>query len=128
MGSPPLLAGKTVGEATPPDIEPLHGDMRSEWQRYSDAAIHAWSSTDPRTQVHLSYGTVPLEPYLRQQIADVTIHAWDLAKPPDPTTPSTRNSSPASGRISTANARCSPRAGCSPTPSTFPTTRRSRIA
>ncbi|MFE5704102.1 TIGR03086 family metal-binding protein [Rhodococcus koreensis] len=76
---PPLLAGKTVGEATP-DIEPLHGDMRAEWQRYSDAAIRAWSSTDPQTHVHLSYGTVPLEPYLRQQTADVTIHAWDLAK------------------------------------------------
>lgn len=76
---PPLLAGKTVGEATL-DIAPLHGDMRAEWQRYSDAATAAWADADPSTPVHLSYGTVPLEPYLRQQTADVTIHAWDLAR------------------------------------------------
>ncbi|MFZ2177662.1 MAG: TIGR03086 family metal-binding protein [Rhodococcus sp. (in: high G+C Gram-positive bacteria)] len=76
---PPLLEGKTVAEATP-ELLPLHGDMRAEWQRYSDAATRAWSSADPQMQVHLSYGTVPLEPYLRQQTADVTIHAWDLAR------------------------------------------------
>lgn len=76
---PPLLAGRRVGEATP-DIAPLGDDLRSEWNRYSTAATAAWASTDPATVVHLSYGTVPLDPYLRQQTADVTIHAWDLAR------------------------------------------------
>ncbi|MDI9899239.1 TIGR03086 family metal-binding protein [Rhodococcus sp. IEGM 1409] len=76
---PPLLAGLTVGEATP-DIVPVGDDLWTEWQKYSDAAIKAWKSTDLSAHVHLSYGTVKVEPYLRQQTSDVTIHTWDLAR------------------------------------------------
>lgn len=76
---PPLLAGRRVAEVTP-DIVPLGDDLVAEWKHYSAAATAAWASTDPDTTVHLSYGTVPLEPYLRQQTADVTVHAWDLAR------------------------------------------------
>lgn len=76
---PPLLAGLTVGEATP-DIVPVGDDLWTEWQKFSDAAISAWKSTDLSAHVHLSYGTVKVEPYLRQQTSDVTIHAWDLAR------------------------------------------------
>ncbi|MDI9918667.1 TIGR03086 family metal-binding protein [Rhodococcus sp. IEGM 1379] len=87
---PPLLAGLTVGEATP-DIVPVGDDLWTEWQKYSEAAIQAWKSTNLTTQVHLSYGTVDMEPYLRQQTSDVTIHSWDLGRavgakePLDPT-------------------------------------------
>lgn len=76
---PPLLAGSTVAEATP-TITPIGDDLWTEWQKYSDAAIAAWRATDLSTHVHLSYGTVKMEPYLRQQTSDVTIHTWDLAR------------------------------------------------
>lgn len=76
---PPLLSGLTVGEATP-DIVPVGDDLWTEWQKYSEAAIEAWKKTNLDAQVHLSYGTVDMEPYLRQQTSDVTIHTWDLAR------------------------------------------------
>ncbi|MFD4366814.1 TIGR03086 family metal-binding protein [Rhodococcus sp. NPDC058521] len=79
---PSLLAGKSLKEAEAA-VVPLHGDMREEWRRYSESASKAWAFADPKAPVHLSFGTVETEYYLRQQTADVTIHTWDLARASD---------------------------------------------
>ncbi|NLE78753.1 MAG: TIGR03086 family protein [Rhodococcus sp.] len=76
---PALLSGKSLTEAEA-DVVPLHGDMRAEWRRYSDAATEAWAKADPKAPVQLSFGTVDTEFYLRQQTTDVAIHTWDLAR------------------------------------------------
>lgn len=124
---PPLLAGLTVGEATP-DILPVGDDLWTEWQKYSDAAIKAWKSTDLSAHVHLSYGTVKVEPYLRQQTSDVTIHTWISHEQSEQTSDSIQTSSRPSGPTSTGSATCSPRAVCFPLPSIFLTMRRCRTS
>ena len=76
---PYLLAGETVATARQ-EIEPLRDDLRAEWELYSFAATAAWMSTHPDTVVHLSYDSVTMADYLREQVADVAIHTWDLAR------------------------------------------------
>nr|WP_246318522.1 TIGR03086 family metal-binding protein [Leifsonia psychrotolerans] len=76
---PPLLRGLRVSEAKQ-ELAPLGNDLAAEWQRYSALATEAWRSASPGTLVHLSYDTVALEDYLREQVSDVTIHSWDLAR------------------------------------------------
>ncbi|RFA15964.1 TIGR03086 family protein [Subtercola boreus] len=76
---PLLLAGRTVREAKPL-IKRLGDDLIAEWHRYSAAAASAWSKADSETPVHVSYGTIPAHEYLREQVSDVTIHTWDLAR------------------------------------------------
>jgi uncharacterized protein (TIGR03086 family) len=76
---PPLLAGSTLAEARHL-IQPLGDDLRAEWRLYSLAATAAWESVAPDALVNLSYGSVPVAHYLREQVSDVTIHAWDLAR------------------------------------------------
>ncbi len=46
--------------------------------REAEAAID--KTGDLEAIVHLSYGDVPARTYLRQQIIDITIHTWDLAR------------------------------------------------
>ncbi|KDE10754.1 TIGR03086 family metal-binding protein [Rhodococcus aetherivorans] len=76
---PPLLAGRTIAEAEA-ELDPLGDDLSAEWDRHAVDASVAWASTDPDKQVHLSYGMVPVRDYLRQQVADIAIHTWDLAR------------------------------------------------
>ena len=76
---PYLLAGETVATARK-EIEPLRNDLRAEWELYSFAATAAWMSTRPETVVHLSYDSVTMADYLREQVSDVAIHTWDLAR------------------------------------------------
>lgn len=76
---PQLLAGRTIEQAKT-HIEPLRDDLAGEWELYSFAAAAAWHNADPAASVHLSYDTVTVEDYLREQVADVTIHSWDLAR------------------------------------------------
>ncbi|MFI6430447.1 TIGR03086 family metal-binding protein [Rhodococcus oryzae] len=75
----PLVGGLTVAKAQA-HVHPLGDDLVAEWQRYSGLATAAWAVAPPATLVHLSYGTVPLERYLREQVFDVTVHSWDLAR------------------------------------------------
>lgn len=74
-----LLAGETIDEAQN-ELEPIGDDLISEWKRYSNEATEAWESADKGASVHLSYDTVTVEDYLREQVSDVTIHSWDLAR------------------------------------------------
>ncbi|MGV8895945.1 MAG: TIGR03086 family metal-binding protein [Rhodoglobus sp.] len=76
---PHLLAGSSIAAAKR-EIDPLRDDLRSEWRLYSFAAMTAWESTPRATMVRLSRDIVTMEDYLREQVADVTIHTWDLAR------------------------------------------------
>jgi uncharacterized protein (TIGR03086 family) len=76
---PQLLAGRTIAEARK-HLDPLGDDLRAEWRLYSLAATAAWDAADPDTLVNLSFDTVPVTEYLREQTSDVTIHSWDLAR------------------------------------------------
>jgi len=76
---PHLLAGRSIEQARA-SIDVLRDDLAGEWALYSLAATTAWQSTPPTARVQLSYDTVTVDDYLREQVADVTIHTWDLAR------------------------------------------------
>ncbi|BDZ49920.1 TIGR03086 family protein [Frondihabitans sucicola] len=76
---PELLAGRTTAEAKLA-MAPLGDDLPAEWNRYSVAALEAWESADLDARVHLSYDTVSASEYLAEQVGDITIHTWDLAR------------------------------------------------
>jgi uncharacterized protein (TIGR03086 family) len=76
---PHLLQGKTVEEAQAA-LEPLGDDLVAEWRRYSREATDAWANAPRDATVQLSYDTVTVDDYLREQVSDVTIHSWDLAR------------------------------------------------
>jgi len=76
---PHLLAGRSIPQAQL-SMEKLRADLVEEWSLYSFAATSAWVETPADAPVQLSYDTVEARDYLREQVADVTIHAWDLAR------------------------------------------------
>ncbi len=76
---PPLLAGLDVPAARR-SLAPLGPDLVAEWRLYSLAASAAWAAVDPASTVRLSSDVVPAADYLREQVSEVTIHAWDLAR------------------------------------------------
>ena len=76
---PQLLAGRTTQQAKR-HLDRLGDDLRAEWRLYSLAATAAWDEARPDALVSLSYDTVSVADYLREQTSDVTIHAWDLAR------------------------------------------------
>lgn len=76
---PQLLAGRTIQQAKR-HLDRLGDDLRAEWRLYSLAATAAWKEARPDALVNLSYDTVPVIDYLREQTSDVAIHAWDLAR------------------------------------------------
>ena len=76
---PYLLAGQSAAAKT--ELQPLRmDDLRAEWELYSLAATAAWANTAPDVLVRLSYDTVTMAEYLREQVSDVAIHTWDLAR------------------------------------------------
>jgi len=85
---PPLLAGEpvdVVGQRIPTDSgELLGGDPLTAWETAADAALTAWASLDglDRT-IPLSAGPTPAADYLSEMTADLTVHAWDLARAVD---------------------------------------------
>lgn len=76
---PPLLRGLSVRDARR-ELAPLGPDLAAEWHTYSALATEAWQSTPPDAPVQLSYDTVTATDYLHEQVSDVTIHSWDLAR------------------------------------------------
>lgn len=76
---PPLLSGRSLDDAKEA-LEPIGDDLAAEWTRFADRATAAWAMTPPAQEVHLSYGAVPCEDYLKQQVADIVVHTWDLAR------------------------------------------------
>jgi uncharacterized protein (TIGR03086 family) len=77
---PLLLSGKSIEEVGD-DIDAIDDDdLLGEWQRWSRVATVAWESAPFDMTVQLSYDTVKMIDYLMEQTADVTIHAWDMAR------------------------------------------------
>ncbi|WP_382304198.1 TIGR03086 family metal-binding protein [Herbiconiux sp. UC225_62] len=76
---PWLLSGLTTRQAKS-RLMPLSDDLTHEWHRYSLAATTAWHDAAPDDRVNLSYDTVAAIDYLKEQVSDVTIHTWDLAR------------------------------------------------
>ena len=75
----PLLDGRSLSQAKLA-VEPLGDDLVAEWDRHHEAATHAWRTHDERQHVQLPYDTMTVLHYLTEQVADVAIHAWDLAR------------------------------------------------
>lgn len=74
----PLLAGQTIADVG----STLDGDLLGEdpAAAAAQAASAAREATaDPVPTVHLSYGDEDTTEYLRQLVADLLIHGWDLA-------------------------------------------------
>jgi uncharacterized protein (TIGR03086 family) len=77
---PHLLSGVPLEEARQA-VDPLDDDdLRAEWERYSPAAIAAWDEAPSSGTVRLMRDTLTLDDYLREQVSDIAIHAWDLAR------------------------------------------------
>lgn len=79
---PPLLAGLSIDQAKR-RVEPLGEDLAAEWRTHSALATAAWQAAPADASVQLSYDTVTVLDYLREQVSDVTIHSWDLARATD---------------------------------------------
>jgi uncharacterized protein (TIGR03086 family) len=82
---PPLLAGEQpdeVGQRIPTAAdELLGGDPLTAWETAADGALAAWADPDVLDRrVRLSSGTAPAAEYLVELTADLTVHAWDLAR------------------------------------------------
>ena len=76
---PPLLAGLSLDQARR-RVDPLGDDLAAEWHTHSSLATAAWQAASADASVQLSYDTVTVLDYLREQVSDVTIHSWDLAR------------------------------------------------
>ncbi|WP_066042719.1 TIGR03086 family metal-binding protein [Herbiconiux solani] len=76
---PWLLSGLSTRQAKS-RLRPIEADLHHEWHRYSLAATTAWHDADPDSLVNLASDTVPVAEYLKEQVSDVTIHSWDLAR------------------------------------------------
>jgi uncharacterized protein (TIGR03086 family) len=82
---PPLLAGEEPGAVAgriPTDTEELlGGDPLSAWETAADGALTSWATPGAMDQtVRLSGGPTPALDYLVEMTADLTVHAWDLAR------------------------------------------------
>ncbi|WP_368496757.1 TIGR03086 family metal-binding protein [Herbiconiux sp. A18JL235] len=76
---PWLLSGLSTRQAKS-RLRPLSADLHHEWHVYSLAATTAWHDARPEAEVNLASDTVTTIEYLKEQVADVTIHTWDLAR------------------------------------------------
>jgi uncharacterized protein (TIGR03086 family) len=82
---PPLLAGQepaALAGQIPTDTEELlGGDPLTAWETAADAALTAWAAPGALERtVQLSAGETAAVGYLVEMTADLTVHAWDLAR------------------------------------------------
>jgi uncharacterized protein (TIGR03086 family) len=80
---PPLLAGEPYSEGRFPDAtsDLLGDDPLASWESAADAALSAFAEDDALIRtVHLDHGPMPATTYIEDMIADLTVHAWDLAQ------------------------------------------------
>jgi uncharacterized protein (TIGR03086 family) len=79
---PPLLSGQTisdVGDRLDGDL--LGADPVAAWTNAVQEAVAAVAQPGAlETVVHLSYGDTPAADYVAEVAADLTVHAWDLAR------------------------------------------------
>jgi uncharacterized protein (TIGR03086 family) len=82
----PLLAGEPVAEGRfPAETSDLLGsDPFTGWESAADDALSAFAEDDALVRtVHLTRGPTPATQYITEMIADLTVHAWDLARATD---------------------------------------------
>jgi uncharacterized protein (TIGR03086 family) len=80
---PPLLAGEPYAEGRFPEAttDLLGDDPFTGWESAADAALSAFAEDDALVRtVHLSRGPAPAAQYIQELTADLTVHAWDLAR------------------------------------------------
>jgi uncharacterized protein (TIGR03086 family) len=80
---PPLLAGEPYAEGRfPDDTDDLLGDDPfTGWETAADGALAAFAEDDAMVRtVHLTRGPAPATEYALELTADLTVHAWDLAR------------------------------------------------
>ena len=80
---PPLFAGEPYAEGRFPDTttDLLGDDAFAGWESAADDALSAVADDDALIRtVHLERGPTPASVYLEELIADLTVHAWDLAR------------------------------------------------
>ncbi len=83
---PPLLAGEPYAEGRFPDgtDDLLGDDPFTGWESAADGALSAFAEDDALVRtVHLSRGPTPATEYIFEMTADLTVHAWDLARATD---------------------------------------------
>jgi uncharacterized protein (TIGR03086 family) len=80
---PPLLAGEPYAEGRFPDstTDLLGDDPFAGWESAADDALSAFAEDDALIRtVHLERGPTPAREYIEELTADLTVHAWDLAR------------------------------------------------
>jgi len=82
---PPVLAGEepgaVAGRLPTGSEELLAGDPLTAWETAADAALTSWAQPGALDRtVQLSGGPTPARDYLVEMTADLTVHAWDLAR------------------------------------------------
>jgi uncharacterized protein (TIGR03086 family) len=83
---PPLLAGEPYAEGRFPDdtTDLLGDDPFTGWESAADGALAAFAEDDALERtVHRERGPPPARAYLEELTADLTVHAWDLARAVD---------------------------------------------
>lgn len=83
---PVLLAGEPYEEGRFPDstTDLLGDDPMAGWESAADGALSAFAEDDAMIRtVHLERGPTPARTYIEELIADLTVHAWDLARAVD---------------------------------------------
>lgn len=82
--APDIFAGKTikqVGDSYEGDL--LGKDYQASWQKLSNIAQKAIDVVKPKAKAHLSYGTVPMERYVKEIANDLLVHSWDIGQAMD---------------------------------------------
>ncbi|HSW80479.1 MAG TPA: TIGR03086 family metal-binding protein [Candidatus Saccharimonadales bacterium] len=78
---PDLLAGKTIKEVGDKyDGDLVGDDPRKSWKNAADKALKAVESAKHDAKVHLSYGDVTADHYIREVGSDLLIHGWDVGQ------------------------------------------------
>jgi uncharacterized protein (TIGR03086 family) len=85
LWAPPLLAGEPfdlIDGRFPEDTDDLLGtDPFTGWETAADGALSAFAEDDALIRtVHLERGPTPATQYILEMTADLTVHAWDLAR------------------------------------------------
>lgn len=74
-----LLQGKTIAEVgSMYEGDLIRGDLQRNWHEASARAMAVLNSCNLKTTVHVSYGNITAEAYIKQAGSDQLIHAWDL--------------------------------------------------
>ena len=80
---PPLFAGEPYAEGRFPETtsDVLGDDPFASWESAADDALSAVAEDDGLIRtVHLQRGPTPAAVYVEELVADLTVHAWDLAR------------------------------------------------